>query len=106
MILDTTDLLPQEPEDTYDYMTHEQDRKNKVKELLPEILKKQAKYGINWLVFKVYYMLYSAPLWDKEVHMNRVRGMIETWLENTTYEQLVEAKIITEQDIIDNYKQL
>jgi hypothetical protein len=103
MILDTTDLL-HEPEDAYDYMTHEQDRINKVKELLPEILKKQAKYGINWLVFKVYYMLYAKP--NMEMHINRVRPMIETWLENTTYEQLVEANIITEQDIINNYKQL
>jgi hypothetical protein len=104
--MDTTDLLYQDPEDNFDYMYQEGDRKKQVKEQMPEILKKKAKYGINWLVFKVYYMLYSAPLWDKEVHMNRVRGMIETWLENTTYEQLVEANIITEQDIIDNYKQL
>ena len=102
--MDTIDLLYQDPEDAFDYMCQEHERREQIKEQMPEILKKKAKYGINWLVFKVYYMLYSAPLWNKEVHINRVRPMIETWLENTTYEQLVEAQIITEQDIIENYK--
>lgn len=101
---DTTDLLYQAPEDEYDYMVQEKERQQAIIDNLPEILQQKAKYGINWLVFKVYYMLYSAPLWNKEVHINRVRPMIETWLENTTYEQLVEAQIITEQDIIENYK--
>ena len=105
--MDTTDLLlPQEPEDAYDYMLQEVERKERIKHAMPQILQQKAKYGISWLMFKVYYMLYSAPNWSKEVHVNRVRGMIETWLENTTYGELVEAQIITEQDIIDNYKQI
>lgn len=103
---DTTDLLYQAPEDEYDYMVQEKERQQAIIDNLPEILEKKAKYGINWIVFKVYYMLYAHPAWDQEVHINRVRPMIETWLANTTYEQLVEAKIITEQDIIENYKQL
>ena len=103
---DTSDLLYQAPEDEYDYMVQEKERQQAIIDNLSNILQTKAKYNINWLVFKVYYMLYSAPLWDKEVHINRVRPMIETWLENTTYEQLVEAQIITEQDIIENYKQL
>ena len=105
MILDTTDLL-QQPEDAYDYMVQEEEIRQAVQNKMPEILQKKAKYGINWLVFKVYYMLYAHPAWDQEVHINRVRPMIETWLANTTYEELVEAQIITEQDIIENYKQL
>lgn len=103
---DTSDLLYQAPEDEYDYMVQEKERQQAIIDNLPEILEKKAKYGINWIVFKVYYMLYAHPAWDQEVHINRVRPMIETWLANTTYEQLVEAKIITEQDIIENYKQL
>lgn len=103
---DTTDLLYQAPEDEYDYMVQEKERQQAIIDNLPEILEKKAKYGINWIVFKIYYMLYAHPAWDQEVHINRVRPMIETWLANTTYEQLVEAKIITEQDIIENYKQL
>lgn len=103
---DTTDLLYQAPEDEYDYMVQEKERQQAIIDNLPEILEKKAKYGINWIVFKIYYMLYAHPVWDQEVHINRVRPMIETWLANTTYEQLVEAKIITEQDIIENYKQL
>ena len=101
---DTTDLLYQAPEDEYDYMVQEKERQQAIINNLPEILEKKAKYGINWIVFKIYYMLYAHPAWDQEVHINRVRPMIETWLENTTYEQLVEAKIITEQDIINNYR--
>ena len=103
---DTSDLLYQAPEDEYDYMVQEKERQQAIIDNLPEILEKKAKYGINWIVFKIYYMLYAHPAWDQEVHINRVRPMIETWLANTTYEQLVEAKIITEQDIIENYKQL
>ena len=103
---DTTDLLYQAPEDEYDYMVQEKERQQAIIDNLPEILAKKAKYGINWIVFKIYYMLYAHPAWDQEVHINRVRPMIETWLANTTYQQLVEAKIITEQDIIENYKQL
>ena len=103
---DTTDLLYQAPEDEYDYMVQEKERQQAIIDNLPEILAKKAKYRINWIVFKIYYMLYAHPAWDQEVHINRVRPMIETWLANTTYEQLVEAKIITEQDIIENYKQL
>lgn len=114
MVLDTTDLQDmfeimenkhnQEPEDSYDYMVEMKEYKKRIKENLPEILQTKAQYAMNWIVFKVYYMLYAKP--NMEMHMNRVRPMIETWLANTTYEQLVEAKIITEQDIIDNYKLL
>ena len=113
MILDTTDLLHDieqmevdnqpipEPEDAYDYMVdikmHRQSVKNNLDKILPEIA--GSKY---WLIMKVYVFMYAKP--NYTMHLNRVRGMIETWLENTTYEQLVEAKIITEQDIINNYR--
>lgn len=115
MILDTTDLLHDieqmevqheytpEPEDAYDYMVdmkmHKQNVKNNLDKILPEIA--GSKY---WLIMQVYIFMYAKP--NMEMHLNRVRPMIETWLANTTYEQLVEAQIITEQDIIENYKQL
>lgn len=115
MILDTTDLLHDieqmevqheytpEPEDAYDYMVdmkmHKQNVKNNLDKILPEIAGAK-----SWLIMQVYVFMYAKP--NYTMHLNRVRGMIETWLENTTYEQLVEAQIITEQDIIENYKQL
>ncbi len=103
--MDTVDILPtQDPEDAFDYMYQEGERLDNNKERMPEILQENAKRGINWLVFKIYYLLYANPLAPKEMHINRVRPMIETWLENTTYEQLVEGGIITEEDIIKNYK--
>jgi len=115
MILDTTDLLHnikqmeldhtypnnREPEDAYNYMVemkmHRKYVKNNLDKILPEIAGSE-----YWLIMQVYIFMYAKP--NMEMHINRVRPMIETWLENTTYEQLVEAKIITEQDIINNYK--
>ena len=113
MILDTTDLLhnieqmePEneyvpEPDDAYYYMVdmkmHKENVKNNLDKILPEIA--GAKW---WLIMQVYVFMYAKP--NMEMHLNRVRPMIETLLENTTYEQLVEAKIITEQDIINNYR--
>ena len=114
MILDTTDLLHdikqikldhtdpdnRESEDAYDYMVEAKMHKKYVKNNLEKILLEIAgsKY---WLIMKVYVFMYAKP--NYTMHLNRVRGMISTWLENTTYEQLVEAQIITEQDIIENY---
>ena len=113
MILDTIDLLHDieqmepkneyvpEPDDAYYYMVdmkmHKENVKNNLDKILPEIA--GAKW---WLIMQVYVFMYAKP--NMEMHLNRVRPMIETLLENTTYEQLVEAKIITEQDIINNYR--
>jgi len=55
----------------------------------------------NWVIFAVYVALYSRP--NKTMHINRVRGMIHSWLEVTTYRDLVEAEIIDIDQIIHNY---
>lgn len=100
MELDHTDPDNRESEDGYDYMVeikmHRKYVKNNLDKILPEIA--GSKY---WLIMQVYIFMYAKP--NMEMHLNRVKPMIETLLENTTYEQLVEAKIITEQDIINNY---
>ena len=100
--MDTSDLII--PEDQYDWELQEIELREDIKRNLPEILKEKADGGINWIVWKIYYLIYNNPLAPKEMHIHRVRPMIETWLENTTYGQLVEAGIITEEDLIKKYK--
>jgi hypothetical protein len=101
MELDYTNLDNRESEDAYDYMVDMKMQKKYVKNNLDKILLEIAG-AKSWLIMQVYVFMYAKP--NMEMHLNRVKPMIETWLENTTYEQLVEAKIITEQDIINNYR--
>jgi hypothetical protein len=101
MTLDTTDLLKTEPEDSYDYMIQEHERRQEIIDKLPEILDEYIDTNNEWVIRKFYMFMYFRP--NIEMHYNRVRGLIQMWLELTKYRALVEAKIITEDDIINNY---
>ena len=109
MTQDTTDLLqndskyPIEPEDSWDYYVQEQERRQEVirsMEFIKDETVDSEGYD-NWIIMKVYMFMYAKP--NYTMHLNRVRGIIQNWLSITTYRELLEAQIITEEDIINHY---
>ena len=103
---DTVDLLPQEPEDSIEWeVQYTQDKeyvRNNIETLIDETVDIETEP--LWLIYKIYYMLYAHPAWDKEIHINRVRPTIEKWLSVTKYRELIEMGIINQENFINNYK--
>lgn len=98
----TADIVPvQENEDQWEWLQQEEFRRNELRNKIDEILTEKA-VAQEWLVWKIYYFLYFRK--NFEVHINRVKTMIFDWISASTYEQLVDARIITEEDVISNYK--
>jgi len=114
MTLDTTDLLEDlnnpfnsEPEDSWDYYVQEQEHREMIKGQLENIydeyvINPSDKYKQEWVIMKLYTFMYAKP--NMTMHLNRVKGMLEMWLEITKYRALIEAKIISDEDIISNYR--
>lgn len=90
----------QENEDQWEWQQQEEFRRNELRNRIDEILSEKA-VAQEWLIWKMYYFLYFRK--NFEVHINRVKTMIYDWISASTYEQLIEARIITEEDVISNY---
>jgi hypothetical protein len=88
-------------EDHWEWELQETQKRIELREKINEILADKAIIQ-EWLIWKIYYFLYFRK--NFEVHINRVRSIINDWIIVSTYEQLIEARIITEEDVITNYK--
>lgn len=98
----TADIVPvQENDDQWEWQVQEEIKRSDLRERIDEVLTSTAIVQ-EWLIWKIYYFLYFRK--NFEVHINRVKPMIHDWILASTYEQLIDARIITEEDVISNFK--